>query len=1345
MRSVESTDSDRTVDAFLDVEFLHSLGCYTGAKESAEKIRKFSIEHAGGALRRTQQLNELLEAKRDDSRETEFRHPDPRDVLGKPEERKESFPLSGDTRSLQLMTDFYSTGIAALNVIAEPSKKAPEGALLALEKLGECVFWDRDPSSSAFRVNESFRVRQEKVEKIRKGSRTPESTAPERRVQRRMEAKRQRFIERRDAVASGLKPRKTHFGEWEDKHAAESAARLLEVNLSNAPEDFLSPGFVLRCLVAAHLRLHGVEHFLSLPFPEEAEMSADARKGALSRLREAEALNTFVYAVCRCAPWIFARDDGEMEKVIAQCQVGFGAGAKKEPKDHPEAHPDVFAALWRSQRIALLAMHRRAFGHSLRDALVEEAFNDTAFKDFHKLQRLLRVQRRVLIKAEEVNSCPSPISPSVFVAGIDALAETHIGDLYRSDHAHPIALQHFCDANDRLDDLSRKLLRAEWMEQTQQGDDAPLLADVDLHVLKEGPEYVAELLQDSRWRIHLMMSKGKGFYEAGNLKRSVKWLLKSWSGLLLLIYRQSGELREGRLRGETLVKGSPMDENGKRELFGHLTTAIQTLREVKNDPDFSKEELEREVTPIIESIERTYIPPELRVIAAEILLRLGHVLFVIRLGPVEGEKAKDHELARRCLARAGVLDGFSILVTADLLKIEHERGDYTAAVPGKDALPHGKTEWPFGRGNPDQIIRMIEYHLLWWLAVSDRKNTPPELPEGQASDHDPLAEDDQADAENPLLAHGQSLTEGEVDRQNREVARRLIAGLLTHTDSINVRQSQVYRYLMQPQRPSRQIGPAESWAEGSRVGSVEAGAEPAIEFICLRRYSSFFPFVPRPSAFRSLGGGYLLRLHHQDEGCRQPFGVAVDPGPDFIENLYRCGFGLGDIDMIVLTHDHPDHSVDLDPILSLLGYRMNQGDRTFAPPTRKRDGHGEVRRLLIVGNESVVARLRFFNKPHVSEPHASEPRRPDAVHVVSFDQFDAFREEMAQVRETFAKPEVAIPRELRLKPVVSIRHPDGFGMLAYGFKLSLGDAGPSIGFTGDTGGFRLEQVDGEAENGDGPATKEPRWRIRPFDEHETMRLTGDSSWRDHWKEVLEADVLVPHVSGLPLAQLLVLANDGGSTFPQKDDELIRILSEVWNGLDEEARKQVTFAFWLPQDKKGTTSLPLEDVKPDTKWPRGHLYLIGLLEFARAYQSERRIAGKPGLFLVGELREELGSLRGKIAFSLNKEIFDSDVFAESGNDSPGCRALTADIGLRLMISRSGDGADVRVLCSICDLDNDRARKERFHDPAEIREVCVKGENEGMFYNCANHDPLRYAHPVFIERIERYDVFSDTPIH
>ena len=159
----------------------------------------------------------------------------------------------------------------------------------------------------------------------------------------------------------------------------------------------------------------------------------------------------------------------------------------------------------------------------------------------------------------------------------------------------------------------------------------------------------------------------------------------------------------------------------------------------------------------------------------------------------------------------------------------------------------------------------------------------------------------------------------------------------------------------------------------------------------------------------------------------------------------------------------------------------------------------------------------------------------------------------------------------------------------------------------------------------------------------------------------------------------------------------------------------------------------EDWQP----PRGHLYLNGLLDLAREYRDQR--AEKPGTFVIGELSEELGTVRTQIAGRLNKTIFKVSNVGE-----PQLHAITSDIGLRMFVLPPDDLEDpprpTKVLCTNCNLDTDRVPHERFHQPKDIREVCVKGENEGIFYNCIEHDPSSQEEHTFLEQLERFDVFG-----
>ena len=81
----------------------------------------------------------------------------------------------------------------------------------------------------------------------------------------------------------------------------------------------------------------------------------------------------------------------------------------------------------------------------------------------------------------------------------------------------------------------------------------------------------------------------------------------------------------------------------------------------------------------------------------------------------------------------------------------------------------------------------------------------------------------------------------------------------------------------------------------------------------LRRWNSFTPIIPSEKGDNK-GGGYFL--HHAGKG------IVIDPGFNFIENFYQEGFKIADIDAVLITHAHNDHTVDLESILTLV-YKHN--------------------------------------------------------------------------------------------------------------------------------------------------------------------------------------------------------------------------------------------------------------------------------------------------------------------------------------------------------------------------------------------------------------------------------------
>ena len=221
--------------------------------------------------------------------------------------------------------------------------------------------------------------------------------------------------------------------------------------------------------------------------------------------------------------------------------------------------------------------------------------------------------------------------------------------------------------------------------------------------------------------------------------------------------------------------------------------------------------------------------------------------------------------------------------------------------------------------------------------------------------------------------------------------------------------------------------------------------------------------------------------------------------------------------------------------------------------------------------------------------------------------------------------------------VPSRRHLDLCGNPAVGFVLRLGRHGPSLGFTSDV-----------------PAPDGTDW--------------------SNAHPLLASDVLVAHVSSLPLSELRLasgLARQTDPTTVHDREDLLELFDWV-DGDDAGAgpvAARLRYAYWLGKKRDGVDLVGSGGL---TGWrpPSDHLYLGGLAAYAAAHRARRPDA----LLVVSELGEELGSLRGKIAAALNDEL------SAAGSD---WKAVTADIGLAISIGRSERRLDTRLRCTTCD--------------------------------------------------------------
>ena len=833
--------------------------------------------------------------------------------------------------------------------------------------------------------------------------------------------------------------------------------------------------------------------------------------------------------------------------------------------------------IWLAYQISLISLYRRAHSRILLGKNLE------AFNDYHKVQRWAR-----RIRIFFIDNNPTPLKGvKNFLAAIDALSEYRIGELYRSDHAYTQAFDHFNRAFDRLEEL------------------------------KENPE-MDKVLSESRWRIDLILSMGKTLYELGYIKRSLKWYVRAWRNFIKVV---------------AIDSNFEVNDNQTAELENWLVAT-------KNDPDIDKEELIKKIHLFVQNLKLTRIPLRLRGLAADILNRIAHTLYILKLGSMpenpedafidsQDDKVSDmfHSLSFECAKLAYKYDPNNTLIKSKFLQIMK-----SISIQGFDFIKQNKeneTHWTSGGSDFEKFSRVYEHYLLKEAIKIKKRDI----------------------------------------KSAKNIANPMLVDFLSNTDSGSLKLSQIYRYLMQEPNP----------------GYFEnESAETRMEFICLKRYSSFFPFVPRPSSFHIIGGGYFIRIYNKK--LETPIGIVVDPGPDFTENLYRSGHSLADIDIIIVSHDHADHSVSIDPILSLLGYKKRLGDTKF-------NDEELDKRLVIFGNKSIEERYAFFEK----QEYKYAPLR------------------VIPLKDIHLKSEIdlAMGKHNRLKDIdltiesFDVYHRDLAQNNAKGIRISIkGKPELSIGITSDTGNHK--------------------------------------KYNKNFKKILNSDIVIAHISSVPLTQLRSIAGvwkseiDNETTAPDYE-----WLKEIWEDTisknDKTLHQLIKFSLWL-EDKKKQESKSAENKAPDETSPFGridekevggssHLYLSGIIEFAQKFMGLRK--DNQGAFVISELREELASFRTKIAKGLNEHFF---------NKTKNLKAITADLGLRIILESDNEQKNLRVLCSSCEKDNDMTTKEKYHSIKNIREVCVKGEDEGIFYNCILHDPSSQTRSYFVEKMERYDVFK-----
>lgn len=126
----------------------------------------------------------------------------------------------------------------------------------------------------------------------------------------------------------------------------------------------------------------------------------------------------------------------------------------------------------------------------------------------------------------------------------------------------------------------------------------------------------------------------------------------------------------------------------------------------------------------------------------------------------------------------------------------------------------------------------------------------------------------------------------------------------------------------------------------------------------LRRWNSYTPILTPGELIRKthedVGGGFYIRWKGK--------GIAVDPGIDFLRNLYTTKWGpltVRDIDFVVVTHFHLDHMADLLPMFDLM-YRSSKVQAK---------GRGGKERARVYLNPTTWARCRGWADEENTSPY----------------------------------------------------------------------------------------------------------------------------------------------------------------------------------------------------------------------------------------------------------------------------------------------------------------------------------------------------------------------------------------
>ncbi len=383
--------------------------------------------------------------------------------------------------------------------------------------------------------------------------------------------------------------------------------------------------------------------------------------------------------------------------------------------------------------------------------------------------------------------------------------------------------------------------------------------------------------------VEAMLCKGKLFLDTGSFQRSLKWLLEALKEILVAewdINRKICHLSPlaKRLLTKLIDKLEEFKHNAiikKDELIDHLWVSKENIENLKLEKDYVKDLNSWEIDfKQSEGKQKTLLTDCLfdgldgdifllrnAKLLSDLCNRIGFVLFLINLYPTEYSDIRSEAVDKKIQ-----IDG-----------------------NGKIDIAAGWIDWAL-KFNPDNGFARFNGLLIKF----DREKFAKSSDEIAKNFETALKQDRFYRRFYPIILH-RICTQFTKDPEAplSKVAYRLSRYLLTYIDDLIKKPAETYTYLTR---------------EGFLNKLEQKNQLDGLYF--LQKWSSWSPKLPRPRIFSTRGGGKLLVWKGK--------GIAIDPGFDFLTNLYDEGFSLEDIDAIVITHDHIDHTNDFDAICRLI-------------------------------------------------------------------------------------------------------------------------------------------------------------------------------------------------------------------------------------------------------------------------------------------------------------------------------------------------------------------------------------------------------------------------------------------